>query len=274
MVDEPAPGTGGGDKPWFEGYDADSVAHIQTRGWDKLSLKDAVAQAVKAHREAEKLIGVPQDQLLRFPKDANDKEAWSKIHARLGVPADPKEYDFAGVKFSDGTELDQAFADRVRGLATKYHLSKDDAKGLASDLVKSIEEDEGTETNDYAAKLAQEKDALTKNWGANYNANMIVAQNAAAKLGLTPEEVAALEKTTSYSRVMEMFRNVGVRMGEDKFINNGGGGGSNPMTKEQAQATLDQRQADSEWVKKLDAGDSATVQEFDNLTRLIAGVGR
>lgn len=255
---------------WFSTLDADAQSHITNRGWDKLDVNAAAAAAIKAHREAEKLLGVPQDQLLRFPKDINDKDSYARIYERLGVPKDMKDYAFDGVKFKDGTELDASFVDSVRSIATKYHMNKDDAKGLAADLVGIIEAGEASDAADYEGKLAAEKDALSKNWGNNFNANMIVAKNAAAKLGLTAEEVSALEKTTSYSRVMEMFRNIGSRLGEDKFIRENGGG-NNPMTKEQAQHTLDMRKNDSIWLKKFSEGDSEARREFDNLTALIAG---
>lgn len=263
---------GGADKPWFDGYDADLTAHIQNRGWDKLPLKDAVAQAVKSHREAEKLIGVPQEQLLRFPKDINDKDAYKAIYNRLGKPADVKEYDFKGVQFADKTDLEESFTNDIRSLADKLNLSKDGAVELAKSIVGMIDKGEADETTEYTTKLAAEKETLKTNWGAaNYNANKIIAENAAAKLGIDAEGVSALEKVVGYAKVMEMFRKIGAQMGEDKFVTNGGGGGG-ALTKEQAEQKLSALEKDDEWQKKYWAGDTATVQEFNNLTRIVAGV--
>lgn len=267
-------GQGGTPSPagttWFGGYDADTQAHIATRGWDKLPVDQAVAQAVKAHREAEKMIGVPAEQLLRAPKDGNDKENLAKIYARLGVPADPKEYDFSGLKHKSGDDVKPEFVENVRALAAKYNLPKDVAKSLAADLIAENDTRTEAQTAEYTAKLATEKETLKTNWGANTQANMIVAQNAAQKLGVTAEHIAALEKAVGYAGVMEMFRKIGAATGEDKFVTNGGQGGG-AMTKEQAQQKLDALQKDTIWMEKFNKGDTAAVQEFHNLTRLVCG---
>lgn len=258
---------------WHDGFDSDLKSHIANRGWDKLDANAALAQAIKAHREAEKLIGIPAENLLRAPKDANDKENLGKIYDRLGVPKDAKEYDFTGIKFTDGNEPDETFINRVRDLSAKYHLPKDEARALASDLLKTIEEDDASETATYQATLAEQKAQLEKNWGAaNMAANKITAQNAAAKLGVTPEQIAELEKSIGYASLMEMFRKIGAGMGEDKFVNNQAGGAGGALTREQAQAKLDGLMKDDVWLEKFNKGDALASQEFHNLTRLVTGV--
>lgn len=258
---------------WFAGADTDTTGFLQNRGWDKLDPKDAALQAVKSYREAEKHIGAPPDQLLRIPKDANDKENWGKIWSKLGVPADAKDYDFSGAKFTDGAELDANVANALRTLASEQHLPKDAAAAVAKAVVKLIEEAEGSDTADYNTKLDVEKGTLRTNWGSNAAAYKVIAENAAQKLGVTADEIGALEKTIGYARVMDMFRNIGQRIGEDQFINGGGGPGI-VMTLQQAEATLTSRQNDSAWVTKLNSGDSSALQEFHNLTSLIAAAKR
>jgi hypothetical protein len=51
---QPPPATGTAATTWFGGYDADTQSHVAARGWDKLTVDQAAAQAIKAHREAEK----------------------------------------------------------------------------------------------------------------------------------------------------------------------------------------------------------------------------
>src|SRR5690348_6393637 len=52
-----------GTKVWFDGADAETVGHIQNRGLDKLPANEAALAAIKAHREAEKHLGVRADQI-------------------------------------------------------------------------------------------------------------------------------------------------------------------------------------------------------------------
>jgi hypothetical protein len=248
--------------------------HVANRGWDKLDANTALAQAVKAHREAEKLIGVPAEQVLRLPKDVNDAEGYGRIYKALGAPADAKEYDFSGVKFADNSELNPEFAEGLRGLAAKIHLPKDAAVEVAKWVASTIDSDEQKETAEYATKLATEKDTLIKNWGANAGVNKIVAQNAATKLGVDAEAMSALEKTVGYAKVMEMFRQIGSKIGEDKFVNNGNGPGSDVMTADQAQAKIDLLAKDEGWMAKFNAGDVQATSEFDNLTKLITASKR
>jgi hypothetical protein len=174
------------------------------------------------------------------------------------------------VKFADGTELDDTFREKLRGIVATHKLPKEAAKGIATDLVKLIEEGETVDKTTYETTLNAEKEALKVNWGVHdYARNMIVAQNAAQKLGVDPEAVAALEKTVGYSKVMEMFRNIGMRMGEDRFVTNQGPGGTGAMSKEQAQARLVELRTDTAWLTRFSAGDVQANQEFNNLTEIV-----
>jgi hypothetical protein len=207
-----------------------------------------------------------------MPKDANDTENWNKLHARLGVPADAKEYDFSAVKFSDGTALDDNFVEVMRQAVKQSGVSKDRAPELVRSVVQFMEKAEQLDTAEYETKLNAERESLKINWGSNTTANMMIAEAAAAKLGVKPEEVGALEKQVGYARVMEMFRNIGVRMGEDKFVSGSmGTGPGGVMSREQAAATLSEKQSDSMWTSRLFAGDPTAKREFENLTRLMAG---
>jgi hypothetical protein len=257
--------------PWSEGVDTDTAGYLQNRGWDKLSAKDAALAAAKAHREAEKLIGAPPEHVVRIPQAANDAEGWNKVYGRLGVPTDAKEYDFGGVKHANGNALDEASVASLRTLGGEQHLTKDQAKAVAYFIAKQDDARAEIETATYNEKLTAEKATLKTSWGSNATNNLIVAQNAATKLGVTAEELSALEKTVGYARVMEMFRNVGSRIGEDQFIRDNGGGNGGAVTKEAAQSRLDMLATDQQWQDNFNKGGVKERQEFDNLTRLIAG---
>jgi hypothetical protein len=255
---------------WHAGLSGDDLAHAQTRQWVGMTAEQAAVEAIKAHRNAEQVIGIPREQILRKPKDAGDTENWAKINEVRGVPKDPKEYDFAGLKFADGTEADPAFVEAIRTSAAKYSMSTTDAKGLATDVMKLIEQGETADSSEYQRTLDAEKEALKVNWGnANYAHNLITAQNAALKLGIDSDGLAALEKIVGYSKVMDMMLKVGKSWGEDKFITNQGPQGGQ-ITKEQASARLVELRSDQGWLTKFHAGDTACKQEFENLTAISA----
>lgn len=256
--------------PWYHGTDADAdlIGHIETKGWKTLTPAAAALAAAKAHREAEKMVGVPANQLIRLPKDASDIAGWNAVWTRLGAPTDPKEYDFADVKFANGDALDAGFIEAVRKTAADYHLTKDAAKALANTFAKALDGAEAGESAEYTSALAKEKDTLAANWGANANANMVIAQNAARALGVTPEDVKVLEKGIGYARVMEMFRTVGTKIGEDKFITSGAPAGG-LMTRGQAVSRKNDLMGDKDWTKRYLDGGVKEKQEMTDLNKII-----
>lgn len=256
--------------PWYqgvEGVDAELIGTFQTKGWDKLPVAQAAVAIGKSYREAEKFVGAPADQVVRLPKDPNDAIAMRTVWQRLGMPKEAKDYDFSGVKLPDGTAPDEKFTEFFRKTAFDLGLPKSAAERFAGEVVKHNAEQMTAAQAEFKAKIDIEQANLAKNWGANYNANMQVAKNAAAALKMTAEDVTALESVVGYARVMDMLRTVGSKIGEDKFIANPGGG--NVMTREQAVARKSELMADRAWADRYLAGGSVEGREMKELIGLI-----
>lgn len=258
--------------PWYQGvagFDAEMVGHLTNRGWDKKTAPEAAYEALKSWREAEKFVGAPANELLRVPKDASDEAGWNNVWSRLGKPKEAKEYDFSAIKFADGTPLDDAFAETMRNTAFKLHLPKDAAVEITREFAKVLDSAETSEKAEAQAKLTEEKTALAKNWGQNFEANKFVAGRAAAALGVDPATVAALEGVVGYSKIMEMFRAIGARIGEDKFVTNTGAQSGGVMTRDQAVARKAELMADKAWVKSYLEKDAAKLREMTALNTII-----
>lgn len=280
---EGAPVVPGGviDTPWYtstptytaldEKGRAEAAGFFQNRGWDKLDAKEAAMQAMKSYREASAHLGAPPDQLMRMPKDANDAEAWGKLYGRLGVPDKPEAYNFDNIKFSDGSGVEQDVVNAVRNLAHQNHLTPDAAQAVAKAVVGMVEKAETIDHDQYQMKLDQEKAALRQDWGGRAASNLVTAQNAAGKLGVDQEALAAMEKVLGYNKVMNLFLNVGTRMGEDNFLGSGPNGRPGPLSQSQAKAELSALESDTDFNTKLFSGDRAASQRFDNLTRIASG---
>lgn len=263
----------GGAAPWYGTPDADTLGYMQTRGLDKMTPDKAALASIQAHREAEKLIGAPQDQLLRVPKDLSDVEGWNKVHTKLGVPADAKEYDFTAIKNKAGETLDPGVTEVMRGLVAELKIPKASASLLVQKIVDLADKSAGEQAALDAGALAQEQDKLSQNWGTNAGANKVVAENAMRALGVTEEHQEALKGTIGYAATMEMFRNIGARMGESSFV---GGGGADAakglaMSREAAQYQLDALQNDSAWVGRFSNGGAVEAKQFHDLTRMVTG---
>ncbi len=258
--------------PWYtgvEGVDAELTGHFQNRGWDKLAPPAVAVAAAKAHREAEKLIGVPATRLLRLPEDMANADGMKEVWSRLGKPADAKDYDLTTVKRGNAP-LDEKTQDFLRSVAFSTNLSKDGALRLAQEFAKFNDGLDSSSAADRAAALATEKAELKKNWGANEAANNLVAAGAAKALGVSPEHLAALENVIGYAKVMEMFRTIGTKIGEDKFVTAPGGGSPGVMTRDGAVAKKAELMRDTAWTKRYLDGGREEVREMTALNTIIS----
>jgi len=271
-------------KPWYDGKaDAELVGHWQNKGWKADDPIDVAINATKQARELQKHFGVPETQLLKLPKDASDEEGWKNVYTRLGVPADANDYDFAGVNYPEGFQPEESFITTMRNALVQARVSKDRAPDVVKAVVKWLGDADAEEAAVKTALINTQRAELDKNWGANKAANMVVANNAlravAQAAGLTAQEaVAASEALTQLgginaAKVMEMFRVIGVRMGEDKFVTAGGGQDNRGiMTVQGAIARKAELMADKAWRSRYTDGGAPEKREMLALDQIISGV--
>ena len=257
--------------PWHKGFEPDALGFLQNRGWDKLDAPNAAKQAIAAYREASTKLGVDPSRLLQLPENMTDAAAMKPVWQKLGAPPDGK-YDFAGLKNADGSDYTANFVEQMGKIAAQFNLPKDTARGLAQAIAKAETDVVAASTTERASKLAEEKIALNRNWGVNFQANEFIAKQAALKLGVTAEQVGALESVVGYSKVMSMFHDLGIKIGEDRYVSSQGGSGNNSvLTVEQAMDARRGLMADTEWVTKYLAGDNERVRRMTDLNRIISG---
>lgn len=255
--------------PWYQGkVDERTIGHWQNRYPGKLDDPVAIAiEATKSHIAAETLIGVPANQIVRLPTDEADEAGWKNVWARLGVPATAAEYD---LKNADGTPLDPKLEGVLRETVAKANLPKAAASQVAASVSKILADQQAETLAVTTAAIAAEKEALAKNWGANRDINMLAAKTAAAALKVTPEEVAALESTIGYARVMEMFRSIGAKTGEPRFIG-GSPDGSGVMSRAQAVDRKAELMKDKQFAQRYLSGEAAAGREMTALNTIIVG---
>lgn len=259
-------------KPWYDGVaDSETVGHWQNRGWDKKTAAEVAVEATRAHREAEKLIGAPANEMIRLPKDPKDEAGWKNVWERLGAPKTAADYKFDNVKDAAGNPLPQALVDTLRETAASAYLPQTAAEKVAAAVQKFIAGQGEAAAAERTAKLNEERTALQKEWGSNFEAHKFIAQQAAAKFGISTDVVTALEGQLGYSKTMTFLRDVGMKIGEGRFIE---GGPNNPgglMTRDQALAKVSELKADKAWRARYFDGGSAERREMDGLMAIIAG---
>lgn len=262
---------------WFAGItDTELRGHVTTRGWEKLPVDKALNEALNAHRSATVKLGIPEDQIIRMP-GAEDVAGRKALMQRLGAPADPKDYTFEEAVFKDNPDRTSAFAEAMRATAARLNMPASMAQEVAKDIVGLLSSSEAAAATTAAGALAAEKDKLSESWGTKAEANLFVAKQGAAAVGVAPEAVVALEKAIGYAAVMEMFRNIGARLGEDRYVAPGSQGGpAGPATREQAIARKAELfgdgtpgSGDQAWQKKYLAGDQDANRELQRILQQI-----
>lgn len=263
-------GGAGGAAPWHQGVEAEVLGHWQNKGIKLDNPKDVAIEMTKAARAAQAHVGAPPELIVRLPKDTADEAGWKAVYNRLGVPNDAKDYDLSAVKRADGKDIDAGLVDALRPAMLNARVPKDRAGEVVAAVVKHLDGIHAEETAQKTAKLAEEMSALDKNWGANKAANKFVASQAAEKLGIKPEAVAALESAIGYSAVMEMFHKIGRSLGEDKYVS-GEQPNSGIMSRDQAVARKAELMADKAWTARKLSGDAAANREMRALNIIITG---
>ncbi len=253
--------------PWFDAFEPEVKGYLQNRGLDKLDAAAAVLKTIEAHRAAEKRLGAPADELVRFPKDPNDA-SWQDVFKRLGKPEAPTGYDLSPLSPAD-KPLDAGLVSALQAAAHKANMAPGQVLEITQAFLKHQETTASKSATEQQFNVAAEAEALKVNWGANYETNLFVARRAAERLGITPEAVTALEKVAGYSKTMETMRTLGVAMGEARVIQGQGPQQTGAMSADQAQARLADLKNDTAWAQRWMNGGTDEKREFEQLVRVV-----
>lgn len=220
-------GANGGDP--FAGLPDDLKSHPSLAAYRKGEGFD-LPGLVKEHVNLQALIGkkgvIP-------PGEKDGPEAWERYYNQLGRPARPEQYQFAKPQGFAG--YSDEFAGAYREAAHKAGLTAQQAAGMHDWFVKSAIQAEQTQSQRARMEGDALDQALRQKWGGQYDA-MVASGRRAAKTFAPPEALDRLEQAIGGPALMELFANIGERMGEDGLI--GGGASSFAMTPEQAKAEI------------------------------------
>lgn len=236
--------------------DAELVGHVQNKGWQ------SAADAAKAHRAAEQLIGADRaGRTITLPA-GDDPAEWGKVFDRLGRPANAADYKLAG----DDPAALQAFQAKFHELGVPLKTGQALGTWFNEQVAASAQRAAAAD----AAALAADNTALDQAWGAERGARTEFARRAAQQLGVKPETVAAIERAGGFSETMKLFAKIGDMMKE-----HGAEGLSTPgsygMTPEGASAERKSLMTDAAWRAKAMVNGSAEWERLKKLDGIIAG---
>lgn len=246
----------GGSKPYYDGWGLsdDSVGFLQT-----LQYKDANA-LVEGLKQTRNYVGVDKNDLVKIPKaDKDGNRDLSEVYKQLGRPDDATGYGFGDNDFA------KAAAQKLFDLG----ISKKQATGLLDFMTQQDEATKKASDEEWNNQVEQGMKNLRKEWQADYEANVAVAQQAVRditeKTGFTAEELDKVEKVLGTDKATKLFYAIGASNGGIKNLQNYNAGQETP---EIAAYKLKEMMADKETAKLLAQKDHKTMSEVKRLTEI------
>lgn len=240
---------------WTTSLNEDAKEYVQQKGF-----KDPTA-VLDSYRNMEKLMGVPQERLVKLPAKADDP-GWNDVYEKLGRPKDAKEYQL------DPLKTDEKFADWARNAFFKNGISKSAGEKLATELMEYGANVQKSKVDAYNLQVAKESDSLKKEWGLAYDKHVAIAKQTANTFKIDGPTIDKLESSMGFSGVMRFLHDLGSKIGESSFHSDLKGGGNtfnNSMTPAAAQARINALKRDSDFVRRYTEGDAAAQDEFTRL---------
>jgi hypothetical protein len=229
--DPPAPAA-----DWASGISSPEARDYVTRVGFK-SLDDALLHG----SAAEKRLGIPADQLVKFPEAsmADDPGAYAEIMKRLGLPDDAKGY---GLKPIDGVfDFAEGEADRVAATFHELGIRPDQAQGILEKIygpMMTATAEERAATS--AASVETASAALKTEWGAAYDDHLAMAGQAEASMGDDFMDWLESSGMNNDPRMIKVLARLGEATSEPGALPGGrdGGGGASRRTPAQMDASL------------------------------------
>ena len=218
------------------------------------------AAVIKALRDTKSYVGMDKNDLVRIPKaDADGNRDLSEVYKQLGRPDDAAGYGFGDEEFA------KAAAQKLYDLG----ISKKQAESLMQFMTEQDNINKTKADEEWNNQVEQGLKNLRKEWQADYEANVAVAQQAVRditeKTGFTAEELDKVEKALGTDKATKLFYSIGAAAGGVKALQNYNAGQETP---EIAAYKLKELLADKETAKLLAQNDSKTIKEVRRLTEL------
>jgi len=251
---------------------ADENGNVQTAFYDSWGLSDEdkgyiqssnyqdASAVVKALRDTKVYVGADKNDLFRIPKaDKDGNRDLSEVYKALGRPEKAEDY-----KLGD-TEFAKAASQKLFDLG----ISSKQAEALLAFMTEQDSANQKAADEEWNNQVEQGLKNLRKEWQADYEANVAVAQQAvrdiASKTGFGEDELNKIEKTLGSDKALKLFYSFGAAQGGVKALQNYNSGQETP---EIAAYKLKEMLADKETAKLLSQNDHKTIKEVRRLTEL------
>ena len=244
---------------WKVGLSDELKGFVETKGF-----KDPAALAT-SYQNLEVLLGAPKERLLKLPEDMADATAMGEVFSKLGRPEQPDGY-----KFEVPEGQSKEFSEWGQKTFHELGLTKSQGDTLAAKWNEYVGELTETQTTEMTRKSEVDTQALKKEWGVAYEAEINKAKQAVREFDLKAETIDKLENAMGHAGVMKFLNQVGAKLGEATFASGGPGRGGFDvvMTPAAAMARIKSLKSDADFAGKFTAGGVSERAEMESLHKM------
>ena len=231
---------------------------------------DALADS---YYNAQKMIGVPKDQLLRLP--TSDKpEDWAPVYDRLGRPAKPDDYK---LKVPEGfPPAEKAYAESVMAAAHGAGLSQKQFETMTGWLYERAGASIAAQRASAEGTRAERIDSLKTEWGQAFENK--VAQSRAAlghyaeAAGLGDELKKAMDETGAGNHpvFIKLFNHLSRNLHEDGHLTGKAFGDTGLSSPVEAQQQINALRGDANFMKQYHNANKRDPAHIDAVAKMEA----
>jgi hypothetical protein len=249
---------GAASAPWFADFKNPDV-----KTWaEKLNLPNAEMAAQKAYN-LEKLLGADKaGRGVVLPKEG-DAKAQEEFYSKLGKPAKVEDYK---IEMPDGSDTEQLKA--ALPLFHKHNLTQSQASGLAKEWTEMQMAKQQAEVEKAQQQATLDHETLKKEWGAEYNTRVQMANAAMRAAGITPEEGLKLEMALGVGRAAKIMSELGKSHMEAPVHRSDDAATKFGITPEEARGKITALKGDKAWTQRYIDGDTSAREEFNRLHQI------
>lgn len=238
---------------WNSGFDEDTSAYVQNKGWQ------SPADILNSYRALEKFQGGSKN-LLELPGVDAEPEAWDQVYNKLGRPESPDKYELNMPENGD-----EQLANWFKETAHKTGLTAKQAQSL----FESYNELVGNQTAEMQAMTAQQSEQqigeLKKEWGQAFDTQIDAGRRAAQALGYDEAKLSDIEQKLGTGEMLRLFASIGSKMGEDSFVDGGRSDSGFGVTPAMARQQIAELKMDKQFMGEYMNGNKDAVAKMKRL---------
>jgi hypothetical protein len=240
-------------QPWTAGFDEDTNAYVQNKGW-----KDP-ADLLNSYKNLEKFAGGSKN-LVEIPGEDADIDRLSQFYNKLGRPESPDKY---GIEAGEG--LDAELTEWYKNTSHELGLTGKQAKALFEKWNETVSQRETAMQQETVRQQEQDIQSLKKEWGQAYENQIDAGRRAVNALGYDQNQLNAMEDKLGTAEMLKLFAQIGSKMGEDSFAGGERSGGSFGLTPAAARQQIADLKLDSGFMSKYTSGDKDAIAKMTKL---------